>query len=191
MLQVERVLERMNVFLRLMHEGLTTAGEEERRINTNEEFARVRRAVPQILERLQSAFPVWPEHLEGDGTGLAVGPEFAVELADRFARLSASPLPGVDVAWHPESTRGVLLGTARLGERVQPFSDLPQVDRGDPARPLHQPGGACRPRGDSRVRTCEQGAEGRHQNWRDRDERGAHVRPHGRGGRSARRTTRG
>lgn len=121
-LQVERVLQRMNVFLRLMHEGLTTAGEEERRINTNEEFARVRRAVPQILEQLQSAFPVRPEHLTGDGTGPAVGPGFAAELTDRFARLSASPLPGIDVVWHPESTRGVLLGTARLGDRVQPFT---------------------------------------------------------------------
>jgi hypothetical protein len=121
-LQVERVLERMNVFLRLMHEGLTTAGEEERRINTNEEFARLRRAVPQILERLQSAFPVRPEHLEGDVKGLAVRPGFAAELADRFARLSSRPLPGVDVAWHPESNRRLLLGTARLGERVQPFT---------------------------------------------------------------------
>jgi hypothetical protein len=121
-LQVERVLERMNVFLRLMHEGLTTAGEEERRINTHEEFARFRRAVPQILERLQSAFPVRPEHLAGDGKSLAVGPSFADELAGRFARIAASPLPGVDVAWHPQSAPGVLLGTARLGERVQPFT---------------------------------------------------------------------
>jgi hypothetical protein len=121
-LQVERVLERMNVFLRLMHEGLTTAGEEERRINTNEEFARVRRPVRQILERLQSAFPVRSQHLIGDGKSLAVGPAFADELADRFARLLASPLPAVDVAWHPKSPRGVLLGTARLGDRVQPFT---------------------------------------------------------------------
>jgi hypothetical protein len=121
-LQVERVLERMNVFLRLMHEGLTTAGAEERRINTNEEFARGRRGVPQILERLQSAFPVRAEQLTGDVTRLAVGPEFAGDLAARFGRLVQGRLPGVEVEWHPQSAPGALLGTARLGSRVQPFT---------------------------------------------------------------------
>ena len=39
-LQVRRVLERMNIFLRLMHEGLTTAAGEEKTIDTNKDFAR-------------------------------------------------------------------------------------------------------------------------------------------------------
>jgi hypothetical protein len=112
----------MNVFLRLMHEGLTTAGTEERRINTNQEFARGRRGVPQILERLQSAFPVRPEHIEGRGQCLAVSHESACELGLRFASLAERPLPGVDVIWHPQTAPGVLLGTARLGGRVQPFT---------------------------------------------------------------------
>ena len=37
---MQRVLERMNVFLRLMHEGLTTAEREQRTINAAHEFAK-------------------------------------------------------------------------------------------------------------------------------------------------------
>ena len=39
-LQVQRVLERTNVFLRLMHEGLTTKGPGDKKIDTDKEFIR-------------------------------------------------------------------------------------------------------------------------------------------------------
>jgi len=58
-----------------MHEGLTTAGGEERSINAGKEFVRGRRAVPQILERLESAFPIRPEHLKHGARALAVTPK--------------------------------------------------------------------------------------------------------------------
>jgi hypothetical protein len=121
-LQVQRVLERMNVFLRLMHEGLVTAGTDERTIKTKEEFVRGRRAVPQIRERLETAFPVRRDHLECEPRKLAVGPEVARDLTARFARLASGGLPGVEVVWERQMEPGMLLGTARVGNRIQPFS---------------------------------------------------------------------
>jgi len=123
-LQVQRVLERMNVFLRLMHSGLLTTGREESTINAAQEFARVRRAVPQVLGLLHSAFPVRPDSLQGDGRPLAVCPDRAAGLLERFASIRAAQLPDVDVTWEPHAPTGTLLGTARLADRVQPFNLL-------------------------------------------------------------------
>jgi hypothetical protein len=113
----------MNVFLRLLHEGLTTHGRDERTINTNREFIRARRLVPQIQERLQSAFPVRPESLVGN-MELATGPELAETIARRFAAIAKAELPGLAITWEPSTHAGTLLGTAILGDRVQPFTLL-------------------------------------------------------------------
>ena len=121
-LQVQRVLERMNVFLRLMHEGLTTSGRKDRSINADKEFARARRVVPQILERLQSAFPVRPEHLNGVVKELAVTPHLSEKTAQQFTSLACTSMKGVDVTWEPQVAPGQLMGTAKLRRRVQPFT---------------------------------------------------------------------
>ncbi len=123
-LQVRRVLERMNVFLRLMHEGLITSGREERSINANKEFTRSRSVVPPISVRLKSAFPVRPEHLGREPLELAVASDAAPKLRKRFARLARVGLPNINILWEPQAEPGVLLGTARLRNRVQPFSLL-------------------------------------------------------------------
>ncbi len=120
-LQVQRVLERMNVFLRLMHEGLTTQGNEERTIGVSKEMVRARRQVPQIRERLTSAFPINEEHLNGQSCPLAATPDGAAQLASRFRQLAETALPGLDVVWEPRQQPNLLLGTARLDDRVQPF----------------------------------------------------------------------
>jgi hypothetical protein len=120
-LQVQRVLERMNVFLRLMHEGLTTQGNDERTIDVSKEIVRARRQVPQIRERLTSAFPIKNEDLNGRSQPLAATPDGAAQLASRFRQLAETPLPGLDVVWEPRKQPNLLLGTARLGDRVQPF----------------------------------------------------------------------
>jgi hypothetical protein len=120
-LQVRRVLERMNVFLRLMHEGLTTQGNEERTIDVSKEIVRVRRQVPQIRTRLTSAFPIKDEHLNGGGQPLAANPDGAAQLASRFRQLAETSLPGLDVGWEPRRQPNRWLGAARLGDRVQPF----------------------------------------------------------------------
>jgi hypothetical protein len=121
-LQVQRVLERMNIFLRLMHEGLTTAATESGKIQADHEFAGARRVVPQIRERLRSAFPVRDEQLQGGVAALALTQETAQLIRTRFLQIPRQELPGLSIDWEEATTtEGVLLGTARLGHRVQPF----------------------------------------------------------------------
>ena len=144
-LQVQRVLERMNVFMRLMHEGLTTAGGDERSIDAGKEFVRGRRFVPQITERLESAFPVRPEHLKHKPRGLAVGPDVAEDLRKRFADIALAALPGLDIKWEQQIEPGTLLGTARLGSRVQPFSLLLRSVGGRPGVRCVSPVGCVGP----------------------------------------------
>jgi hypothetical protein len=125
-LQVRRVLERMNTFLRLMHEGLSTAGRDERTIDAKREFATARRLVPVITERLRTAFPIRPENLTGDVAALAVSPDLAAEVSRRFDELLIRALPNAPpVTWEPRADRkGAALGTAQLERRVQPFTLL-------------------------------------------------------------------
>jgi hypothetical protein len=147
-LQVQRVLERMNVFLRLMHEGLIMAGREKQTISTEEEFVRPRQDVPQIDECLRSAFPIREDQVKGDIEELAVGPEFARDLAERFARIKCSPLAGLNIRWEPSSPPGTLLGTACLGKRVQPFTLLLKSLGRDPLVRCISPVGRVSPHDD-------------------------------------------
>lgn len=71
-LQVERVLERMNVFLRLMHDGLLTNASEDKKIDVLQTLARGRRPVEVITKRLESAFRIGSDLLRGEVRGLAV-----------------------------------------------------------------------------------------------------------------------
>jgi hypothetical protein len=124
-LQVRRVLERMNVFMRLMHEGLTQVVGDERSIDAGKEFARGHQVVEQIKTKLESSFPIQSAQLgsPADAGALGVGPDFAAGLIERFAALGHRELPGVRVDWEtPQALPGMLLGTAQLGDRVQPFS---------------------------------------------------------------------
>lgn len=121
-LQVQRVLERMNTFLRLMHEGLVIPSHEQRTINVAEEFAAGRRSVPRIEERLRTAFPIEPRHLEAKPQELATGERGAEELHERFRRVTEAPLDGLHIDWEPVDVAGQLAGTVRLPIRQQPFT---------------------------------------------------------------------
>ncbi len=112
----------MNVFLRLMHEGLTTAGVEDKKIDVAKELLRGRRAIEQISTRLKTAFPVAPEQLEGHVKELASCADDAIAVEARFMALAQSPLPGVQVSWEAEAPRGSLFGTVHLATRRQPFA---------------------------------------------------------------------
>jgi hypothetical protein len=122
--QVQRVLARMNTFLRLMHEGLTVPGREEARIDLNRELLAARQVVPQILTPLHSAFGVQPRHLEGRAKPLAIQADAAAAIRQRFAGLAAARFPGLTIRWELSSNPARLLGTVQLGKRVQPFTLL-------------------------------------------------------------------
>jgi hypothetical protein len=126
LLQVHRVLDRMNVFLRLMHEGIATPPQEDRKIDTHREFARGHRLPPSITQPLRSSFPVDRTLLVGARKQLAIHREEAVQQVARFQGLRELAIPGVSVEWEPDSPRGVLMGTVRLPKRVQPFTLLLQ-----------------------------------------------------------------
>lgn len=121
-LQVQRVLERMNVFLRLMHEGLLLTDRGERTINAANEFTKCRRLVPQIRERLQSAFPVRPQHLHGATVDLAVSASDVAIVSRYFSALASHTLPGINVEWETQVSSGQLMGTAKLLRRIQPLA---------------------------------------------------------------------
>ncbi len=122
-LQVRRVLERLNRFLELMHVDLGGGGGERRHIDVEHEFTRGSGYVAAIRDPLRSAFPVVREALSGTLTKLAVRPEYAAEVRARFAGLPHLVLPGVRVVWEREQPAGALLGTVRLTSgRVQPFT---------------------------------------------------------------------
>lgn len=125
-LQVQRVLERMNTFIRLMHEGLTSTGEEQKTIDAKQEFLKMRQLVEQIDGRLHSAFPIKPEHLKGSIRELAVEPGYSKLVVERFSKLSQQQLPDLEIEWERPTTSTQLTGTVRLGKRIQPFTVLLQ-----------------------------------------------------------------
>lgn len=122
-LQVERVLERMNVFLRLMHEGLLTSGVETKHIDIQQTLARGRRPVEVITKKLQTAFPITPRLLRGEVKTLAVTPGFSESVGRRLDALRHSLEPSVGIDWSQTLIPGQLLGTMKLaGGRIQPFT---------------------------------------------------------------------
>jgi hypothetical protein len=124
--QVHRVLTRMNTFLRLMHEGLILPGEEDRKIDLRREMVAEQRPVPQIRERLRSAFDVQPETLKGTRQDLTASRARVDAARQWFQYLTAATLPGLDVRWERTNEIGHLFGTVILAERQQPFGLLLQ-----------------------------------------------------------------
>ena len=130
-LQVERVLERMNMFLRLMHEGLSVPKSEERAIDVSREIVSPRLAIPAIKEPLTSAFPIPDWATKGSKSKPAVEGGVGARLGERFRGLPRVELRGVTVNWAPHPAPGSLLGTASLPSgRVQPFTLLLRSDHG-------------------------------------------------------------
>ena len=122
-LQVERVLERMNVFLRLMHEGLVTSSAEDKHIDVQSTLARGRRPVEVITKKLESAFRIGKDALRGEVRELDVTPELAKACERRLEALRLSVSDGLNITWSPSHILGQLLGTMTLKSgRIQPFT---------------------------------------------------------------------
>lgn len=127
-LQVERVLERMNTFMRLMHEGLAVPEQDQRKIDVGREMIAGRKRVGVIQGVLKSAFPVPSWATTGSRTTLAVTDQG--ELGRRFGSLMVTTLGDLSVVWAARSPAG-LLGTAHLESgRVQPFMLVLRAEQG-------------------------------------------------------------
>ena len=132
-LQVERVLDRMNTFLRLMHEGLVLPATEQRRIDVGREMVAARKHVAAMLGPLKSAFPVPDSATRGAKTSLAVSTDLEAQLRQRFDLLKQPKLGLLAIEWAAHPAVGTLLGTATLpGGRVQPFTLLLRSEQGRP-----------------------------------------------------------
>ena len=124
-LQVNRVLERMNHFLRLMHEGLSNTLKAPRTIQVDREMAIGRRKVEPITETLKSAFPIPAWALDTPAGPLAVDEQVADRAIARFHKLRHTLDLGPRLSWAPDGGDGRLLGTMKLRNgRGQPFTLL-------------------------------------------------------------------
>ena len=125
-LQVRRVLERLNRFLRLMHRDLGDQEDREKKIHLDEELLRLSWDIAPIEGRLESAFPIREDLLEGPRGELAITPDLAKNWFARFRRLIEQPWPGLQIDWDPDSRPDAPQGSAHLGSRQQPFTLLLQ-----------------------------------------------------------------
>jgi len=131
-LQVQRVLERMNVFLRLMHEGLAVPKSGQRTLDVTRELAVGRRTVAAIRERLQTAFPLPDWALRGTPRALSINPATAEAIAARFESLAAAHYEDLNIQWQRQTVSGQLLGSLTLSTgRVQPFTLLLKSESDD------------------------------------------------------------
>ena len=131
-LQVERVLDRMDTFIRLMHEGFDAPVVEQRTIDVRQEMLAPRQRTTRSREPLRSAFPIKEWATVGSLKTPAVG-DIGAALLTRFGRLKAVKPPNVVVDWELHSPEGTLLGTVTFASgRVQPFSLRLCADHGHP-----------------------------------------------------------
>lgn len=128
-LQVDVVLDRMDLFLRLMHEGLTPAAFDERRVDVGRALMARPRLTEGIDRPLQTAFPVDKALARGDVKALAVLPEKVEADLKRFSEMkhTLEAASGLTIRWEESSAPGSLLGTVLLhrthglASRQQPF----------------------------------------------------------------------
>ena len=121
--QVQRVFERLNRFMRLMHERFGGSDDDrDRKIDVRFEAQHTPLDIAPVIEPLKSAFPVRRDLIAGPKAPLAVDPRSEKEILQRFNRLKdlAKDLP---VEWHPKEAPNALIGTLSR-ERRQPFTLL-------------------------------------------------------------------
>lgn len=122
-LQVHRVLERMNTFLRLMHEGLSVPKGDHRSVDVSREIINSRLTVEPIRGRLRTAFPIPPWALKGAYRSLVSDEAKTASVYERFQKLARAEYAGLAIEWEPSSRNGTLLGTVKLTTgRIQPIA---------------------------------------------------------------------
>ena len=120
-LQVRRVLRRMDHSLKLLHEGLGQEEPEDRRLDVARELLSALPPVPQMATPLRTAFDVPAWALRGRNTTTAVSDQAATEALEAFAA-GCDALARQGVSWHAPSQPRQALGERSLdGGRIQPF----------------------------------------------------------------------
>lgn len=120
-LQVRRVLQRINTFLRLMHQDLDPGRPYDRKVDVAKELFLNLGPVEQITQRLETAFPIPAQALEGTTSRLAVGPELQASAQERLLKLTRSePPPDLVIRWEGPPRDGRAFATVLLGQRQQP-----------------------------------------------------------------------
>jgi hypothetical protein len=123
-LQVRRVLDRMQRFIRLMHRDLGSPEAERGTLDLNQEMLRLQKALEPLTHPLESAFPVREEYLAAPDQPLAITPSVTSGMLERFCSLTAQPLGGLSIEWEKRAPDNALMGTVRLSHRQQPFTLL-------------------------------------------------------------------
>jgi hypothetical protein len=123
-LQVQRVLRRMDRFLRLMHEDLRQPEGEGGALNVSSEIHQSLEPPAPITQPLRTAFPIREELLEAPRRALAVPPETTAGMMVRFKGIPQFDLGHLSIRWEDQHPEDVLLGTVERKGRQQPFSLL-------------------------------------------------------------------
>jgi hypothetical protein len=123
-LQVRRVLSRLDRFVHLMHQDLRQPDQAEKRLDLNAEMSRPPEYARPSEEPMRSAFEIRPEMLEAKSRPLAVAPEVTSDLLDRFRSLRGSSFQRLAITWEDNSPDDSILGTVSLERRQQPFALL-------------------------------------------------------------------
>lgn len=131
-LQVRRVLHRLNRFLRLMHENLGLPERERPSIDLKEAMLLAPIDAVQSDEPLKSSFDVTDEMLRGRTKPLSTSTAFARHAAERFTSIASSTLDLGLIEWSETETASQRSGTRHMGSRRQPFTLLLRSIRGAP-----------------------------------------------------------
>ena len=123
-LQVRRVLERLNKFIRLIHRTNSESGAQESRVDVAREILRVEEAIPRFDGLLESDFPVSAKWLAGDEARSHVQPTNLVELQEAFKRACARLAECLDLNVFDGQTRWKFRARAAIAERqIIPWQD--------------------------------------------------------------------
>ena len=121
-LQVRRVLERLNKFLRMIHRAEKLSDSDESRINVVEEAIRPLEEVPRVTGLLESAFPVDPPWLEGAAKPHEVRRPAVGKLEDRLEEHWGAIVERLGIERQSTGRRREFIGTVTLqdGRCVRP-----------------------------------------------------------------------
>ena len=130
-LQVQRVLHRLNRFMRLMHTNLGAAEAEQAAIDVKTAMTMPCIDAEPVEEALVSAFDVTEDMLHGRTKRLSADTARATRCGQAFIALKRK-MPGLEINWQTDASPTQLVGTRNLGTRVQPFTLLLRSMRGVP-----------------------------------------------------------